>query len=203
MRRRRIVLGIALFVAPLLVLAAACAFPDVAFAPEGEGGAEPEAGRAEDSDGDPHVEPDGFTFIDAAVRDDATAKIDASGCDATCDCDDDGYFRTDCDAGEDAAGKKGGGDCDDTDPLRHPGQGWVEEIPDPSKDGDWNCDGVVETDPKGGIACAYEWLSCTGGSGYRNSPGCGKEGDFYECAVDKQLKCVASPKGVRPKQLCK
>ncbi len=210
MRRRR-VLAVAMFAAPLVVVGVACSFPEVTFSP----GAEAEAGTSPDADEDASAS-DGaasdVTFVtDAVTREDASAAIaDASLCETRpkCDCDDDGYAATDCDV--DAGGllsPKGEplklGDCDDLDPLRHPGQGFVDEVPADGKDGDWNCDQRVERFPAAKVTCRGNGLTgCVGDPGYLVEPVCGTANDVYACETPALGACKSIPKG-RATQLCR
>lgn len=213
MTRRKVVLGGLIFVAPLLVVAAACSFPEVSFgeASAEEAGAEEETGSPEAAapdvvdDDDPYRLPDGGSIGDVAVRDDATARVeDASGCEATCDCDNDGFLKIDCDAGEDASGKQPG-DCDDLDPLRHPGAPYTAAEP-VGHDGDWDCDGRIDKLPKPNLKCSgVRLLGCSGGSGFIVDPACGTTADYYSCRPGSDLvgTCVPTPTGETVTATCK
>jgi hypothetical protein len=200
MNRRRLI-AIVTFALPLVAVGAACTFPDVTF------------GAAEDTDAATEGAVDGGgtdspfdvgDFGDVARRDDATQVVDANACGADgmikCDCDDDEYADINCDV--DASGilsSKGNplkpGDCDDLDGLRHPDAPLTYEIP-VGHDGDWNCDGTLEREPKGNIKCGGTGLGCTGNPGFLSEPGCGTEADFYACEPSGLLSaCVATPKG--------
>lgn len=208
MNRRRVILGAALFIAPIFAVVAACSFPDVSFGPPEPGGEE-EAGPAEaappDAGGgasDSAREPE---LADAAFRDDATARVDASDCGVCDDCDNDGYLSVECDAGDDAGGEPLG-DCDDFDPLRHPGRSWVAEKPI-GHAGDWDCDGKVDRFHKTDLRCEGEYflwalVGCSGGEGFLGDPGCGEEDFIYECKI-VDGKCKAATTGKRTAVPCK
>lgn len=196
MKHRRIV-AVVMFALPLAAVGVACSFPDVSFGPAGDDGAvEPDVAEpAPDVDaGDAAADVIIDMPEDAAVRDDATARVDASGCDATCDCDNDGYWEIGCDAGADASGQPG--DCDDLDPLRHPDAPYTAEPP-VGHEGDWNCDGEVQAKPRRSIRCTQDWRGCTGEPGFIGEPRCGTRADYYVCRKDGLFdSCSPKPAGV-------
>ncbi|MDF2691861.1 MAG: hypothetical protein K0S65_244 [Labilithrix sp.] len=208
MNRRRLI-AIVTFALPLVAVGAACTFPDVTFGAAENNDAASEDGGVDGGDADSTF--DAGDFGDVARRDDANQILDASACGADgmikCDCDDDEYADMNCDV--DAAGivsKRGNplrpGDCDDLDGLRHPNAGLTEAIP-VGHDGDWDCDGTVEREPKGNIKCSGSGLGCIGDPGFLSEPGCGTKADFYGCEAPGVLAaCVATPKGPVT-QLCR
>jgi hypothetical protein len=115
---------------------------------------------------------------DAATRSDASALVDAAGC-PTCDCDNDTYNRAGCvDAGVDA----GRIDCDDLDPLRFPGQGYVEAVPSLANGGDWNCDTQVDRLFAHDVSCGtFAGAACSSAQGFTTNPGCGISGTYVTC----------------------
>jgi len=179
----------------VLVAAAACGFPNVAFDDEGvtpgvEGGTDADAtGEAGDSGGDestrpanPDVDPDGGSS-DAATLGDATTVIDAAGC-ISCDCDEDGFDRLDLAAGCDGGGSPGKAfDCDDTVKAINPGQtGFVvDPWPPGSKHavvGDWDCSGQTTKQYDYNAACASLSLCSTG---FVDNPPCGGSTTYLTC----------------------
>ncbi|MBX3207806.1 MAG: hypothetical protein KF764_22355 [Labilithrix sp.] len=205
----RRLLAVTMFAAPLVIVGVACSFPEVTFGSGdgAEGGAE---AAPDDAQGDAAT--DDVSFVaDAVAREDGRGAImDASVCEARpkCDCDDDGFAAVDCDV--DAAGltsSKGAplklGDCDDLDPLRFPGQDYVSEVPEPGKDGDWNCNDVVERFPPAKVTCAGNGLGgCRGNPGFLIEPVCGTAEDVYACEAQGIGACRSIPKG-KATQLCK
>src|SRR5688572_8249498 len=143
----RPVLTVALVLASATGIIVACSFPDVTFSSTegGEGGLRNDGGRRD------------AVTLEATTRTGETERVDASNCKdkPTCDCDEDGYKDKNCDAGAAVDANLEEGDCDDLDPLRHPGQGPVKDVPPDGKDGDWDCDGVVTTIPN--------TINCTNG----------------------------------------
>jgi hypothetical protein len=188
-RRRLVALALAL-VAPTILIASACSFPEVTFSADAGGG---EAGAETGSETGPPIDtgiPD--TVVqdvvgDAIVRDDATAVVDASVCSERprCDCDKDGYLDKNCDAGEAGVGIDANakpGDCDDLDPLRHPEAGFTQEVPISPNIGDWNCNGTVEALTDSGVVCSGSGaLGQCNQTGYVTSPACGAKADTYKC----------------------
>ncbi|MBX3263400.1 MAG: hypothetical protein KIS78_13070 [Labilithrix sp.] len=206
MSRRR-VLAAAMFAAPLVIVGVACSFPEVTFGPGADGGSSPAADSSEVDASTSDV-----SFVtDAVTREDGTAAIaDASVCETRpkCDCDDDGYADEACDVDASSLLSSKGeplkpGDCDDLDPLRHPGQGFVDEVPAEGKDGDWNCDDEVERFPLAKVTCSGNGLTgCVGSPGYLVEPVCGTANDVYACEASGLGRCNSIPKG-RATQLCK
>ena len=67
-------------------------------------------------------------MLEAATRDDATAKVPTGSCLADdCDCDKDKFLRAGFDAGTRSDAQV---DCDDLDPLRNPAAGLTETAPE-------------------------------------------------------------------------
>jgi hypothetical protein len=213
MSRRR-VLALAMFALPLVVVGVACTFPDVSFGPadDKDSGKDPSPDAASDAVADQELG-------DAVRREDGSLVGDPSICDtdarAKCDCDDDGFAATDCDAGVDATTLKSLdgsflklGDCDDLDALRHPGQTYVEDVPPPGKDGDWDCNGKIDYFPSQGITCNLGALgTCSGGPGFVTAPPCGTPADYYNACETRYEgltpKCVLPPSGDVLTQTCK
>jgi hypothetical protein len=217
-KRRRLV-AVALFAAPLVAVAVACTFPDVTFGPiaSDEGGAQeggnPDTGTTT-TDGSSDGGPADAIAADVVRREDGGGVIvDASICEAKarCDCDDDEYADMNCDV--DAAGLKSAkgnplmpGDCDDLDGLRHPGQGYVDEVPAPGKDGNWDCTMPIEYFPVQNLTCGGIGLTgCSGGSGFVTAPPCGTESTFYSCEpqTNALAPCQPKPTGSSTRQACK
>ena len=110
------------------------------------------------------------------VRDAGTKGIDAASCDATCDCDKDGFDRPNC--------GDGGEDCDDTDQRVRPDQGFLEIPGEPPRNGDWNCKNGVEKLYPVNINCSGMALgACSSVQGFSNDPDCGTPGTYVFCAV--------------------
>lgn len=216
MNVRRLV-ALAMFVGPMVAVAVACTFPDVTFGLEdgaSEGGGGDAAGRPDAAADDAR---DADVVGDVVTREDGRAPIvDASAC-ATrveCDCDEDGYADERCDVDAAAILSAKGqplkpGDCDDMDYLRHPEQDYVDEVPPPGKDGDWDCDGIVESPyPSGAGWCTgTPLLGCRGGPGYQKATvSCGELADFYTCepsGLACSQKLVPPPAPQKQKKLCK
>ena len=211
MTRRRALLAGTTFLAPLLVVAGACTFPDVTFAvgAEADGGSSAD-GTAETSSFDGNSTQD-VVINEATTRDDATAIVDASVCETRtrCDCDNDEYADKACDVDASSIlSYKGNplkpGDCDDLDPLRFPNAP-LRELPPVGHEGDWNCNGVLEASPSRNLACGGNGtLGCTGGSGYLGAPPCGTTADFYSCEPQANIlaTCKPKPTGAKPVQAC-
>ena len=125
MNRRRKVLAAAAFAAPLIVVVAACSFPEVTFSTgqpvnqdggvDGSTTTSSSSGSTENDGSIPIVLPDGNVIGDEVidVTPDSGVVVDAAGCDAKCDCDNDGYLKIGCSqltpADDPDAGKAGGG----------------------------------------------------------------------------------------------
>jgi hypothetical protein len=185
MNGRRKLLVLALAISPVLVIGAACSFPEVSFAPSGAGSEGGSDGGKSDSpvtvDGqvvgaNEDVDPDGGSQ-EAATRPEGGAKVDAAGC--TCDCDHDGFVGPGnvCDGG-------GGppNDCDDLDDFIKPDAGFVA-APWTSKHtpaDDWNCDGTRTKQYDYNQTCT-DPNNCNGKSGFAGDPNCNEEGTFNTC----------------------
>lgn len=144
-------------------------------------------------------------MLEAATRDDATAKVPTGSCLADdCDCDKDKFLRAGCDAGTKSDAQV---DCDDLDPLRNPAAGLTETAPEEGQvpKGDWNCDGRVDKAYPTGVTCRADLINgCLGGPGFQGDPPCGASGEYVDCQ-DKGLAgggCVAVKLDSR-KQLCR
>ncbi|MBX3231820.1 MAG: hypothetical protein KIT84_44995 [Labilithrix sp.] len=139
--------------------------------------------------------------VDAGVTEDAGAEAashdggadadaDARSCVKPCDCDGDGYERKEC------SGDAGPFDCDDHDPERHPGVSvFSTRLPTSGSDGDWNCDGQIELGFRIVSCTSLVGLGCAG-SGFKDDPGCGESGTFYECQANA-LNCAFIVSGER------
>lgn len=212
MNRRRKVLAAAAFAAPLIVVVAACSFPEVTFSTgqpvnqdggvDGSTTTSSSSGSTENDGSIPIVLPDGNVIGDEVidVTPDSGVVVDAAGCDAKCDCDNDGYLKIGCSqltpADDPDAGKAGGGDCLDTDSNVHPGiTKYVKSKPTPPNQGDWNCiNGVERSIPQvkaNQCTGAPPVTGCAGPGGeVAASPtGCGELADFYECKATATLTC--------------
>lgn len=188
-------------------IGAACTFPDVAFAPTGDGigeaGADGSAVGSADSSSGADASSDA-ALIEAATRTDATTKIDASGC-TSCDCDMDTFDPKGgaCDGGPGPVS-----DCDDSDPVIKPSQTFVDDFrwasshPIPY---DWNCDGHVDKAYPVNLKCGGNVLTgCTGGQGFVGDPTCGTgaDTDFAECKA-VGAACTAVKLLLPRNQLCR
>lgn len=198
MNARRKLLLLAVTVAPLVAIGAACSFPDVSFAPAGgtEGGtgdgpnggddARTDAGDGGTVGANEDVDPTGATKDAAIISDEAGGHIEA-GPDGCCDCDTDQVMA---DGG--ACGKPSG-DCDDLNRFIFPGQGpvgssvwnstWIPAY-------DWDCNGVVlkQYNHSLGACSSHSQLldSCANHQGgFEGDPACGTTGHFViTCAND-------------------
>ncbi|MBX3229836.1 MAG: hypothetical protein KIT84_05835 [Labilithrix sp.] len=179
---------------------AACSFPEVVFddgAPEAgpdgriddidaaatDGGVDATDAVSDAGDGGrvrpDDVDPEGGTR-DAAVRDDASVRLDGgpdgSGCAVACDCDGDLSLNRSCELPPDERP-----DCDDFDPLVYPGQDFVASPWDPQSShptpNDWNCDGKVTKQFDYGIKCSL--TDCT--EGFAIDVPCGATGTYNIC----------------------
>jgi hypothetical protein len=220
---RRRLFALAAFVAPLIIVAAACSFPDVTFGPEapdsstateggggGDGGGPTPDSAAIDAteaglkEREGLIQSDG-AIADVATRPEASPELDASVCSAkpVCDCDEDNFLKDGCDAGGQGGGKPAG-DCNDLDGFRNPAQTFSDEKPKPPGNGDWNCDGTEEK----GYVEGPSWCGgttatgCTGGPGFDRVVGCGELADFYECKPNG-LFCAQKWSGTQRKQACR
>lgn len=120
---------------------------------------------------------------DAEIVMDAGEKIEAGGCQSGCDCDLDGFESKLCDAGNTGDSGKSKVDCDDLDERAHPDQAYFlsasQVFP---TNGDWNCDGTVETFYAANVSCGGLLASnCSSIRGFTGAPKCGESGDFVTC----------------------
>jgi len=190
-----------------MVIAAACGFPNPPIDDGKDGATNPDGGDGNSDgpignpDGGDQTVSDGSTAVDVVVRDDATAKVDAAGCAASCDCDKDGYHKVG--AGCDASVDAGNIDCDDTDPLRNPGMlVFVDEKPE-GHDGDWNCNKEVEKGYPEKVTCqSIAGIGCTGGPDFNQPVKCGELGNLYACQQEV-LNCVPTKFSGTKKQACR
>jgi hypothetical protein len=164
-----------------MAIVTACGFPNPQILPDDQLDGSKADGEADGETGT--VEMEASAIPDAIVRDDATARIDASLCDRACDCDRDNFRSNQCpDAGYD-----GSYDCDDLDPLIRPNQDWVA-APWPTESthpvaNDWNCNGTVQRQYQTVTNCANVTGTCSDRKGFVNNPGCGQQGDFFTCKL--------------------
>lgn len=117
------------------------------------------------------------------------ADADAGTLTCTTDKDNDGHIARAC----------GGDDCNDDDPLVHPGQAFVSEVPKSPNIGDWNCDGTVTKEHASGVSCQF--FTCGQQKGFTGSPPCGTEGDYITCKLDG-INCIVGTT-VKQLQACK
>lgn len=206
MSRRRKLLIVSLVSAPLAVIGVACTFPEVTYR-EGVDGGDTNVDGNPTSDvhagdgGEGIIVDDSGKPIEIVSRD-AASLPDAAGCDARCDCDDDGYldknkdFCQDGGTSFDDAMANLPGDCDDLDPDVHPNQVFSNAAPRPGSPdpGNWNCDDKVERSPEPGFKCEGIGLGlCTnnGANGkFKNEVPCGALGDTYTCEMAELLGCT-------------
>jgi hypothetical protein len=188
-----------------MAIGIACGFPDPRIVPDDQ---------LADGDSDSGVfDPDAEVLVDgqsldALVTNDAGGTtVDAAGCDATCDCDGDGFLwieHTDAAACRDSG--KGLGDCDDTDGRIRPNQGYLDidptVAPVSSRGGDWNCKDDEEHLIREDMACgSLSVANCTG-QGFTAITKCGQTGNAVKCTPVAALFCRTDPI-VSPKQACK
>jgi hypothetical protein len=187
----RKLLLLALAVSPVLVIGAACSFPDVSFAPAGAGS---EGGTGDGGTGEgavvganEDVDPDGASQ-EAATRPDGGGKADAAGC--TCDCDHDGFTAMGnvCEGGTSAML-----DCDDLDTLIKPDSGFVaaDWSSTHSPPGDWNCDGVRTKQYDYNQKC-NDVNNCNGKSGFNDDPNCGETMTYNNCLYNPGLAGIGA-----------
>ena len=194
-------------------LFAACGFPNVSYdTGDGGGGSKGDGpSGTEGGSGDATVEggagesgsdgpgSDGTTGDDGSGGDDSTASdapgdapyvFEAAADAPVCDQDQDTY---------DVKGTTCGGlDCDDTDKHANPGvKTFQTYAPHPPSNGDWNCDGTVQTQFPTKFNCGLLGSSsCAGKSGFTDSPGCGAtSANFITCKVSTGLLCVTDTTG--------
>lgn len=88
----------------------------------------------------------------------------------------------------------GGNDCDDNDPRAYTGEpDFLTLAPTPVTKGDWDCNGVVETEYATSFSCgALNTGACAGASGFKDTPGCGAQSaNFITCKVNLAgLLCI-------------
>ena len=136
---------------------------------------------------------------DALVVKDAGGKIDAAGC-TSCDCDGDGFNDLAKPGCADAGGMN---DCDDTDSRTHPGQGYLVDLAAPPRNGDWNCDGVVNKLYAPNLTCSgLLGATCSATSGFTGDPACGAAGTLVTCVVSG-VSCAVGAQGTMTRQACK
>jgi hypothetical protein len=148
----------------------------------GEGGGETGPGTDGSSSGGDSTTSDGSSDAPYVFE----AAVDAP----VCDQDEDTY---------DLKGSTCGGlDCDDTDKHANPGVTTFQTYaPHPPSNGDWNCDGIVETQFPTSFNCGLLGSSsCAGKSGFTDAPGCGATSTkFITCKVSTGLLCVTDTTG--------
>lgn len=171
-RRRALVVGSVAF-GTLCAIAAACTFPDVAFAPGGASGEAGADGTTEGADADAGT--DGSL---APPPIDATSeKPDSGACTNPCDCDNDTFLARDAGCG--------GNDCDDRDNRANPNANFTKDLATEDTKGDWNCDKVVERSIKNvNVTCnGSVGDTCPGGrEGLQADIPCGTFGTYVVCA---------------------
>ena len=151
-----------------------------------------------DATSDQDTPVDGGFHPDGAPIDPTEGEVDGgdggndptTGC-TTCDCDKDGYDRPNCGDGQ-------GKDCNDNDPRVHPGASFSTTVPTAGFNGDWNCDGKVETLYATKVSCADHAVSlgnCSQYTGFSADVGCGQRSEFVGCAAPVLgiLFCSAQP----------
>jgi len=87
----------------------------------------------------------------------------------------------------------GSTDCDDNDARAYFGEpNYLTFAPTPVTMGDWNCDGVVETQFTTGFSCGGLNLgTCGTASGFTDTPACGATSSkFITCKVQAGVLCV-------------
>lgn len=191
---RRAYFALSYFIAGCV--AYACAFPEVEFAQDFDGGTNDSASAnasSSSSSGAPPVDDGGIieagelpVIIDGAVFDanfDAGGKVAfEAGCDS-CDCDGDGYLNG-LDAGCEPT--DGAVDCDDFDSRTHPGASFYAFPPESPRYGDWDCKNGVEKFPADKFDCskltaALLSSKCESYSGFVDSVECGSKGTYVIC----------------------
>ena len=194
MTRRRL-LALAFGATPILGVAVACSFPDVSYSPVVSN--RPDTGA--DTSVDTAVIDASSDRTDSGIGNPEAGAVDAAGCNNSCDCDGDHYWRdAGCDAAAtDASGRLGFGDCDDFDSKYSPGQTQFFEVATGSNGFDYNCDHVATGKFTGNLSCTGVSLTgCSPASGDFNAapPACGQSGGFSTC-VGNGLGCSASVPG--------
>jgi len=196
MNARRKMLLVALVVAPLVGIGAACTFPDVSFAPAGgaeggkidgpvgEGG--PGTGETGAVGANEDVDPTG-AMMDATTAPETGQRIEA-GPDGCCDCDNDG-FKPDSGTCANLPSQ----DCDDLNPFVFPTHGFDQgktwDSPH-TPDFDWNCDGVRTKQYDYNQKC-NDPNNCNGKSGFNDDPNCGETVVFNTCQYNPGVLGVA------------
>ncbi len=194
-------------------LGIACAFPGVTYEPSSGEKLSPQTSPL-DAGAQEHGEtgyvdlPRDDGFLDDGGK---SPRVDPATCKdkVPCDCDDDGFAALDCPKDPSTITGSNGplkpGDCDDLDPRRFPGQTFRDEYLDDMADGDWDCNGVVETSVPT-IDCGGTGVTgCTGGQGFAGARPCGMKWHISECRSlpDAQAPCWPAPIGINATQTCK
>jgi hypothetical protein len=195
MNGRRKLLLLALAISPVLVIGAACSFPEVSFAPVGgtpesgtvdsPSGADGQAGDSAPVGANEDVDPTG-SMKDASTVPEGGGHIEA-GPDGCCDCDNDNVMADGGTCGKPSR------DCDDLNKYIFPGQGPVASSTwnttwTPTYD--WDCDGVVLKQYNHGVGkCTSHSQvldSCAAHQGgFEGDPACGTSGHYViTCAND-------------------
>jgi hypothetical protein len=188
MNARRKLLLVAIAISPVLLIGAACSFPDVSFAPAG---GTPESGTSDTPMGsDGQVTGDGAAVGANEDVDPTGAMMDASkvpdsqrieaGPDGCCDCDND-QFKPDSSAC--ASTSLPSRDCDDLNPYIHPSSGFVASATFDSTHTpafDWDCDGVRVKQYDYNQKCT-DANNCNGKSGFNDDPNCGETATLNIC----------------------
>lgn len=217
MNRRRKILIAAMFVAPLLVVGAACTFPDVSFRDGTDAATQQpgnETGPGTDSPVDTPDSPNnttdapttddqtappqdgGLGDADARTRPDGSVVIEGgAGCDARCDCDLDGYLKFGCDAaapGDTHVILGVDDDCDDFDDQVHPGQiAYFEDKPVPPNTGDWDCNKTIQKGTAETVCPSISVGGCDFDT-FNQTVGCGEQAILYRCKTSGVGSCAAT-----------
>jgi hypothetical protein len=160
-----------------------------------------EAATSDGSSGDGNGERlDANVNTDVEITKDGGAKIDASACQATeCDCDKDGFHKVQ--SGCDASALQKNVDCDDSDTRYRPDQGFLTDLPEPPRNGDWNCNGAVEKLFEVNVTCTNFLVGGCGKQGFRGDPACGASDTYVSCTPNGPT-CKEGTTEVR-KQACR
>jgi hypothetical protein len=177
------------FVVGAMLIAAACAFPQVSYVFDG-GGAD---GRADSSvfdaaeDLDSTSDGDGLVSAETGINDvyDTEYMFEASADAPVC--------NQDGDPDPKPGGTCGGNDCDDHDARAWFGEpNYLTYLPTPITKGDWNCNGVIEPEYTPNFNCGtLNTGNCGMAAGFTDAPGCGVASvNFITCKVSIALLCV-------------
>lgn len=167
--------------------AIACSFPEPTFGPD-----DPKDGSSDTTNSS-----SGSSGSDGSSSgSDGALNPDGNAClgDPVCDCDGDQDLAVACD----------GGDCDDHDPRRRSTQtSYQDAAPALGKNGDWNCNKVVEREGDPGVSCsnildggvvqqAIAVVACQK-EGFTSDPECGEVATYTYCKFNgttTAAKCI-------------